>query len=81
MSWKPAKKKLTKSQKRRGAELRENVDWLENKLRTNPQQIADDVEIKHGGEKLTIVRIQSGRLLRLERELASMRQELLNIYS
>jgi seryl-tRNA synthetase len=78
--WKAAKKKLTKSQKKRAASLREEIEWLEETLYKRPQIIADEVDLIRDGDKLTVVRTENGRKDKLKTMLDEMKEELNGIY-
>src|ERR1039458_359426 len=84
-----ALKKLTKPEKRRGALLREEIAWLEKTLANNPERIADGVRLvfehppsegQNSYGKVTVVRIEGGRLEELQNKLRDMKRELGSIY-
>lgn len=80
---KRALKKLSKSEKRRGAELREEIEWLRNKLskQYDGPSLMDSARLNSDNGKLTYTRIEDGNRKRFQEYLTEMELELATLYN
>lgn len=76
--WKPAKVKLTKAQKNRGRELRDEIEWLENKISSN-SPLLNDVQFDFS-DKISYRVVVGGRKQVLVDQLQDMKNELRELY-
>ena len=71
--------KLTKSEKKEAASIRQEIAWLEEKIGSDHPMI-DDVKLVRVGDKLSYTRIVGGSRTRLNNDLRKLKTRYQEIY-